>query len=98
MPRRYKMKTRPSDKQNDWAKKRDQAMTDFVEFSPAEKYRRETKEYSSLQIAADPHACARTSEKRYTGNYVKGIAQTHKSNAVPVVNDQHIIDIAHMRR
>lgn len=34
----------------------------------------------------------------YTGTYVKGIATMHKSNAVPVVDDQHMIDIAHMRR
>lgn len=34
----------------------------------------------------------------YTGSLVKGIAQTHKSNAVPVIDDQHIKDIARMRR
>lgn len=42
--------------------------------------------------------CARRESPKYTGTYVKGIAQTHKSNAVPVVDDQHIVDIAHMRR
>jgi len=37
-------------------------------------------------------------KKEYTGTLVKGIAQTHKSNAVPVINDEEIIDIRHMRR
>ena len=98
MPRRYKMKTRPTDRQNDWTKKRDRAMTEFAEFKPAEKFRRDTPEYASLQTTADPHECARASEKRYTGTYIKGIAQTHKSNAVPVVDSDHIVDIARMRR
>ena len=34
----------------------------------------------------------------YTGTAMKGIAQTHKSNAVPVFSDEAIIDISHMRR
>jgi len=36
--------------------------------------------------------------KQYTGTVVIGIAQTHKSNAVPIINQQHAIDIAKMRR
>lgn len=36
--------------------------------------------------------------KIYTGTKVKGIAQTHKSNAIPIFDETHIIDIAHMRR
>lgn len=35
---------------------------------------------------------------KYTGDYVIGIAQTHKSNAVPVTNGDHAKDIARMRR
>lgn len=34
----------------------------------------------------------------YTGTAMKGIAQMSKSNAVPVFNDDHIIEIAKMRR
>ena len=52
--------------------------------------------------SADFHTSAGSTGRKdspvYTGTYVKGIAQTHKSNAVPVVDDQHIIDIARMRR
>jgi len=41
---------------------------------------------------------AQAEKKEYTGNLIKGIAQTHKSNAVPVINDDEIIAIRHMRR
>jgi hypothetical protein len=47
-------------------------------------------------------SCLNYTEKRetlkYTGTLVIGIAQTHKSNAVPVIDQQQIIDIARMRR
>lgn len=35
---------------------------------------------------------------QYTGNKIKGISQMAKSNAVPVFNHDHIIEIARMRR
>ena len=35
---------------------------------------------------------------KYTGTLVKGIATMHKSNAVPVINQQEATDIARMRR
>jgi hypothetical protein len=35
---------------------------------------------------------------KYTGTLIKGIATMHKSNAVPVLNDQDAVDIAKMRR
>ena len=35
---------------------------------------------------------------KYTGTLFKGIAQMHKSNAVPVIDKQAAIDIANMRR
>jgi hypothetical protein len=34
----------------------------------------------------------------YTGTKIKGISQMAKSNAVPVFNNEHIIEIARMRR
>jgi hypothetical protein len=36
--------------------------------------------------------------KEYTGTFVKGISTLHKSNSVPVTNDEDIIAIARMRR
>lgn len=35
---------------------------------------------------------------KYTGTLIKGIATMHKSNAVPILNDQEAVDIANMRR
>jgi hypothetical protein len=34
----------------------------------------------------------------YTGSLVKGIATMHKSNAVPVINEEQMQDISRMRR
>jgi hypothetical protein len=34
----------------------------------------------------------------YTGDYVKGIATMHKSNAVPITSGQQAIEVAQMRR
>jgi hypothetical protein len=34
----------------------------------------------------------------YTGTAMKGVATMHKSNMVPVFDDQHMVDIANMRR
>ena len=36
--------------------------------------------------------------KVYTGTLIKGISQMHKSNMVPVIDEQQIVDIARMRR
>ena len=36
--------------------------------------------------------------QQYTGTEIVGISQMAKSNAVPVFNSEHIIDIARMRR
>lgn len=36
--------------------------------------------------------------KMYTGTKMLGVAQLHKSNAVPVFQTDDIVDISHMRR
>ena len=59
-------------------------------------YRRETKHYASLDTGAG--IAVKSEPKVYTGTLVKGIATMHKSNAVPVIDEQHAIDIARMRR
>lgn len=41
---------------------------------------------------------AKKESPMYTGTYVKGIATMHKSNAVPVADPQHAIDIARMAK
>ena len=37
-------------------------------------------------------------DKVYTGTAMKGVATMHKSNMIPVFDDQHLVDIANMRR
>ena len=41
---------------------------------------------------------ARPEAPRYTGTLVKGIATMHKSNAVPVIDQEQATDISSMRR
>jgi len=45
-----------------------------------------------IGIAAKPE------RKEYTGTLVKGIATMHKSNAVPVIDEEQMKDISNMRR
>ena len=41
---------------------------------------------------------ARITAPKYTGTLIKGCAQMHKSNLVPVISLNEIDDISHMRR
>jgi len=40
----------------------------------------------------------RKDTQQYTGNVIIGIATMHKSNAVPIINQQQAIEVAKMRR
>lgn len=61
-----------------------------------EPFRRETPNYASSSGTAG--VAPRVDAPRYTGTLVKGIGTMHKSNAVPIINEQEMIDIARMRR
>jgi hypothetical protein len=61
-------------------------------------YIRETPNYPSVTTAASAESCSKPTRVSYTGTLVKGIATMHKSNAVPIINDQEAKDIANMRR
>lgn len=57
------------------------------------------EKYPSVPMSLVDNGEGRKKETmKYTGTLVKGIATMHKSNAVPVIDDQHAIDIAKMRR
>jgi hypothetical protein len=72
---------------------------EFVEYKPERSYVRETKHYPSLTPSNTiPGSCSRRESPRYTGTLIKGIATMHKSNAVPVINQQEAEDISKMRR
>ena len=53
--------------------------------------------YASVDIGS-PTVCTAPDKKEYTGSLVTGIATMHKSNIVPVINEQEAKDIARMRR
>jgi hypothetical protein len=57
---------------------------------------RETPKYKSHDSGIG--VAARKESEVYTGTLIKGISQMHKSNAVPVISQEEIVDIGHMRR
>lgn len=59
-------------------------------------YRRSTPDIPSL--GEDPGVALKKDPQKYTGTLVKGVATMHKSNAVPVIDDEQATDIARMRR
>ena len=61
-------------------------------------YRRTTTQYPSLTTMGGPDSCAKREPQKYTGTLVKGIATMHKSNAVPVIDEEQMKDISRMRR
>ena len=61
-------------------------------------YRRDTGPRIPSLNAEDMTPALRKEPIKYTGTLIKGIATMHKSNAVPIINDQEAKDIAKMRR
>lgn len=57
-------------------------------------------QYVRTGVQTSDNICASSGrrEQSYTGTYIKGIGQMHKSNAVPITNKEQAIDIANMRR
>lgn len=60
-------------------------------------YRR-TTEYIPSKVTTGYASCAKPADKRYTGTNIVGIGTMHKSNAVPIFNNDEAKDIASMRR
>lgn len=70
---------------------------DFTPYKPpALNYRGRDEHIPSAATTLAP--CAKAPEKVYTGTLIKGLAVMHKSNMVPVLNDQEAVELAHMRR
>jgi len=63
-----------------------------------EKIKRHKEMYPSLIGTGSFNSTAKKEPQKYTGTLIKGIATMHKSNAVPVIDEQHMKDIARMRR
>ena len=74
-----------------------QRPTEIKTLVVTEAYRRPTQDIPSLGDGIGGWAPKKESVK-YTGTLIKGIATMHKSNAVPVIDDQQAKDISAMRR
>lgn len=87
------------EKQKEWAKlsPKSKKIPKGVEpyKSPAP-YVRQTEKIPSLPFTGG--ACTKKDSPKYTGTLIKGIGTMHKSNAVPILNDDEAKAIASMRR
>ena len=79
-------------------KKRKRALTAEVWTPRPSTYRRDTDCIPSLNGGKDMSPAIKAPPKVYTGTLIKGIATMHKSNAVPVINDEQAKEISAMRR
>jgi hypothetical protein len=70
--------------------------SEFREYKPDYSSPRPTQDIPSLVTTG--YNCYKPEKKVYTGTLVKGIATMHKSNAVPIINQEQAEDIAKMRR
>ena len=72
---------------------------EFKPYVPKSPYVRETQTIKSFTSEKwSPDATAKKESKQYTGDLITGIATMHKSNAVPVINQEQATEIANMRR
>ena len=67
-----------------------------ISANSTQSYRRETRSYPSSTSTAG--VAARVESPRYTGTLVKGIGTMHKSNAIPIIDEEQMKDLASMRR
>lgn len=79
-------------------KKRKRALSSEVWKPTPTVYRRETPNIPSLNGGKDMSPAVKAEPKVYTGTLIKGIATMHKSNAVPVLNEEQAKEISSMRR
>lgn len=63
---------------------------------PTYTYRGMENQYASRE--ATDYVCHKTESPKYTGTLVKGISTMHKSNAVPIINEEEAKEHASMRR
>lgn len=83
--------------QKEWASLSPRKIPKGVEaYKPPAPYVRQTEKIPSLPFSAGP--CTKAEQKVYTGTLIKGIGTMHKSNAVPILNDEDAKAIASMRR
>jgi len=70
---------------------------EFKEYAPSQPYVRNTEKYPSLKASETiPGYAPRKDPNVYTGTLIKGIGTMHKSNAVPVIDQEQMKDLANM--
>ena len=83
-------------KVNYWTSKK-KKQPEFKEYTPNYSYAR--GDTSHIKSAESSNFNTSLPEKKtYTGTLVKGISTMHKSNAVPIIDEQEAKDHASMRR
>ena len=75
-------------KKRSYARKTKAITRGSVHVSQRANYRRSVPEYPSHTDTAG--VAARVEPQQYTGTLVKGIGTMHKSNAVPIINEQEM--------
>ena len=83
-------------KKRNYARKTKTSPRGSVHVPQRNNFRRSMPEYPSCPNTAG--IAAQVESPRYTGTLVRGISTMHKSNAVPVINEEEMKDIARMRR
>ena len=80
------------------AQKRKKKFTAVVLPTESSSYRRDTGPRIPSLNPTDMSPCTKQEPMKYTGTLIKGIATMHKSNAVPIINEEQAVEIAKMRR
>lgn len=70
---------------------------EFKPYTSEDTYHRETPNYPSAKGTGGSCGTKKESPK-YTGTFIKGIATMHKSNAVPITNQEQATEISRMAR
>ena len=72
---------------------------EFKTYVPSRSYVRTPQTIPSFNaFTNNPTATAKAETKKYSGDYITGLATMHKSNIVPVGKDDNPVDYATMRR
>ncbi len=72
---------------------------EFKEYVPSRSYVRIPESIPSFNtFTNNANATAKAATKKYSGDYITGLATLHKSNIVPVGKDDNPVDYATMRR
>ena len=72
--------------------------SEFQPYKPKESFRREGPTYPSFTGSSGGGQGTKKESPKYTGTLVKGIATMHKSNDVPIINQQQATEISRMAK